>query len=255
MRAPDRQTTVEQAANADLTVAERDAMLQQAMGVFLSASPHIDARNVKVRIESGTAYLDGVVGTIARRTQIVEALRNLGVARIVDKLQVAAPPEQTSPDVATATRLRMWLNSDPYLADDQIQVNVLGGRASLAGTVDSVQEKLHATAIAEGVHGVTSVLNAIQVPAQKGYLAERRTEAGGVTVIPFDDDDARLRDRVRDQILFDPFVRAPRVNVSAEDGTVVLAGPVRNEWDRLRVIENAYQAGALRVVDRITIAP
>jgi osmotically-inducible protein OsmY len=64
-----------------------------------------------------------------------------------------------------------------------------------------------------------------------------------------------LRDRVRDQIFFDPFIDGSRMRVAVEDNAAVLTGTVKSEWARQRAIRNAYEGGARRVVDRLRIAP
>lgn len=234
---------------------QHDAVIQQAMNAYFSAHPNIDAAEVRLRMENGTAYLEGEVGTPNVRGQIIQTLKNLSVTRIVDKLTVRAEPAVESPAVDTAQRLRAMLGADPYLSDDRIDVSVLRGRASLAGEVDSIQEKLRATEIAQNTLGVTNVLNALSVPSQKVRLVERQNDRGGVTIIPFNDEDNRLRARVRDQLFFDPFLDGSNIRIAVENRVVELTGAVKSDWARLRAVENAYQAGALSVIDRMRTAP
>ena len=60
---------------------------------------------------------------------------------------------------------------------------------------------------------------------------------------------------MRDQLVFDPFIDASRVHVAVDDQGVVLTGTVGSPWARVRAIENAYEAGATRVLDKLIVEP
>jgi osmotically-inducible protein OsmY len=65
--------------------------------------------------------------------------------------------------------------------------------------------------------------------------------------------DQQLRDKVEDALRSDPYFYGAHVNVSVENGSVVLQGFVFSDWDLRDAVRIATKAAGARVVDNLTI--
>jgi|SRR5450631_1511398 len=65
--------------------------------------------------------------------------------------------------------------------------------------------------------------------------------------------DQQLRDKVENALRSDPYFYGAHVNVSVENGSVVLQGFVFSDWDLRDAIRIATKAAGARVVDSLTI--
>jgi osmotically-inducible protein OsmY len=66
-------------------------------------------------------------------------------------------------------------------------------------------------------------------------------------------EDQQLRDKVENALRSDPYFYGAHVNVSVENGSVVLQGFVFSDWDLRDAIRIATKAAGVRVVDNLAI--
>ncbi|HEU4685342.1 MAG TPA: BON domain-containing protein [Nitrospira sp.] len=64
--------------------------------------------------------------------------------------------------------------------------------------------------------------------------------------------DQQLKRDVESELTWSPFVDADKVNVSVRNGIVTLSGKVEDEDEVQAAIDNAYEAGARRVISKLT---
>jgi osmotically-inducible protein OsmY len=102
--------------------------------------------------------------------------------------------------------------------------------------VDSFYKKMLAEDIASGIVGFVAVRNSLDV-------AERNTRKS----------DKQLKEDIRDQLWWSPFVDSDDIAVSVEDGVATLVGRVESLRDRRTATQNAYDAGALDVRNMLEI--
>ena len=70
--------------------------------------------------------------------------------------------------------------------------------------------------------------------------------------VPVEDDRA-LQKKVHTELLWSPFVNRHLITVDVKDGVVTLTGSVSSLQERLRAREEAYEAGAALVHDKLTV--
>ena len=129
----------------------------------LSLDPRIPAEDVKVSVKDGTVTLGGRVGDEqARRAAMEMARRTHGVEDVRNQLAVA--PEKEVPDERLAQQVTAALERDPYVTEDEIDVESVDGRIYLYGEVDSYFEKYEAGDAASRIAGVRQVNNELDVP-------------------------------------------------------------------------------------------
>jgi osmotically-inducible protein OsmY len=64
-------------------------------------------------------------------------------------------------------------------------------------------------------------------------------------------DDAAIEAEIRRELTWSPFVDGDDVRVTVRDGVAILDGTVDSPEERAAATENAYEGGAVRVVNRL----
>jgi len=242
-----RQDKYAQKSDEEIGQAIRDAFLYDPR--VLSFNPEVDVRG-------GTVTLTGVVDNLqAKRAAAQDARNTVGVFRVKNLLKVR--PVETPSDEQIAQELQQSLVRDPHTESYEITVLVNDGEANLYGTVDSFFEKTRATDVAAGVEGVLAVDNNLEVEPDTEYAYEYTpyswevvtTNAGTVDPI----EDWEILDDVNDQLFWSPFVDSDEVTVTVSDGVATLTGTVDTWSERRAAEENAYEGGALSVVNELEV--
>lgn len=113
---------------------------------------------IGTRVEAGTAFLMGVVESLAARRRAVEAASAVqGVRDVISKLQIAAG--EPVDDATLANDVAEALSDDPRLDIMNLDVRVRDGAILLAGEVATKSQLEVASAVAEAVPGVQYVEN------------------------------------------------------------------------------------------------
>lgn len=238
-----------------------DQQIEQAVEAALLQDPRVASFQVRVEVEHGVVTLRGTVDNLkARRAAASDARNTVGVIRIDNRLRVS-PLRQRS-DAVVGRAVHEALLRDPLVDRFDLRVRVRNGTVHLYGTVDSGFERACADDVAARVRGVVAVENHITV-----------TDDAIVSFDPYVDDwpihlqpwyryqpaatftpDAEIARRIREELWWSPFVDESRVAVQVADGTATLSGKVDSNAERLAAIENAYDGGAVWVVDELAVA-
>jgi osmotically-inducible protein OsmY len=122
----------------------------------------LQAREVRLRVVKGVAYLDGSVASYQQKKAMGAAVASLpSVRRVVNRLRVtpfsARSDNEVTQNVVTA------LQKDPILSIYSLAVAVNDGVVELRGQVPSLSGKIAAEALAWSVCGVRHVVNRIEV--------------------------------------------------------------------------------------------
>jgi hyperosmotically inducible protein len=131
------------------------------------------------------------------------------------------------------SKTKIALFADNRVSGTQINVETKSGVVSLRGTVDSAEAKAAAGEIAQGIEGVKSVRNNLQVVQPS---AQKMVEAK--------DDD--ITKRVKDRLAKD--ARFKSVDVRTDAGVVTLQGKVNSVMDSARASEMARGVAGVRSV-------
>ncbi len=128
------------------------------------------------------------------------------------------------------------LQRDPFLESRELSVQAVNGKIYLYGLVDTGFEKNHASEAVSKVPGVILVDNNIRVASP----------------VRVKEDWALLND-VKSELFWSPFVDENAVNVEVDDGEVTLTGSVSSWFERRKATENAREAGAVGVVNKLKV--
>jgi hyperosmotically inducible protein len=215
----------------------------------------LDANNIKtvqVSVVQGVATLTGAAPDQATSDRAAEVARGVeGVASVTNQITVggvgpvAGPtppvgptPSVNTPDQVTAAKINQRLIAEPSLAGSKVDVQVVGGVATLTGTVASDAAKAAAEKTAKSVDGITSVTNNLQVVA-----------AAPEPTVP----DEQLKDQV-DAAIEQQFNELT-LFVQVNNGTVSLSGAVPNRGYILQVSNAIHAIKGVKSVDtgRLTV--
>lgn len=206
------------------------AAIRDAVRSALRTDPRVSPEEVEVWHEDGKASLTGTVDNLQAKSAAARNARNTAGVRRVDNLLKVRPPDRRD-DAEVAEAVREWLSWDPYVATDGLRVAVTNGKVTLRGTVRTQFEKERAGNLARRAEGAVAVAN---------HLTANRPPAP-------QKDDAELREDIRREIRWSPYVETDEVTIRVQDGRATLAGTVDSWRERHLAERNAYEAGAADV--------
>jgi osmotically-inducible protein OsmY len=212
-----------------------DEEITQALYDALRYDPRVLAFQPEVKVVNGVVTLTGTVDNLAaKRAAAADAKNTVGVRRVRNYLRVR--PVNLVPDAELVKHIKAALQRDPYVERYEVIVSVVNGKAYLSGVVDSQFEKGQAEDVASRVAGVIAVDNNITVALSPPLKS-----------------DWEIRQDIRDELRWSPYVDSDRIAVSVKDGVATLRGLVDDWAERRAAVENAYEGGALSVRDELTL--
>jgi osmotically-inducible protein OsmY len=151
---------------------------------------------------------------------------------------VIGPNSSPKPDIDAelARRVRVALLRDPYLYQHEISVTVANRAVMLGGTVYTNFEKSLAEDVASRVKGVTMVLNNLTV--NRSWTPKA---------------DWAIRQDIKDELWWSPWIDADDVAVTVTDGVAILIGLVDSLHERQVATQNAYEGGARLVRNHLKV--
>lgn len=150
------------------------------------------------------------------------------------------PVGQQIDDATLTARVKTKLAADPQVNPFNIDVDTTNGVVTLRGRVRDDETRAEAEKLAQDTSGVRAVHNEITV-------GERKTMGERVS-------DTLLVTEIEGRLAVDSLVNPFNIDVSAQDGVVILTGVVRDEATRLRAAEIAGKVdGVVRVRNEIEV--
>ena len=214
-----------------------DKDLKQYVQSALDWEPSLDASDIGVSVDEGVTTLRGNVGSYAEKlTAERTALRVYGVKGVANDLavHVPSPYQRTDTEIAQAAVAALTWNT--MIPGERVTATVTNGWLALNGTLDWQYQKDAAASAVRNLLGVKGVTNNIIVkPRVKTIDVRAKIEAAFKRSAEID---------------------ARRVNVTAQDGKVILSGNVHS-WAERREAERAAWAapGVTQVDDRLAVVP
>ena len=142
-------------------------------------------------------------------------------------------------DATVATRVKTALIRDDGVKARNIDVDVLEGRVTLTGVVDSPGEAARAVAIAKTIQGARSVRDNLQ---------------SGAVTIGQSIDDTVISTRINSALIAEKGIRSMNIDVDVNRGVVTLSGIVRGNAQKNKVMAIARKtAGVSRIVDNLVV--
>ena len=215
-----------------------DGELQRAVQRELEWDSRVTATAVGVEVEQGVVTLTGTVASYPQRLAAQEAAHRVaGVLDVANDLQVKPLTSHERTDSEIAQAVRRALEWDVLVPNEQLQSTVSSGWVTLVGTVatarqrDDVEAAIHRLL---GVRGVTNSITITPSSVRTGDVREEITEAL-----------ERRADRL-----------AERIQVTEQDGRIMLGGKVRSWAEKMAVLGAARDTTGVRAVeDHLTIDP
>jgi osmotically-inducible protein OsmY len=180
--------------------------------------------NINVQTTDGIVTLTGEVDNILakeRAARIAEVVK--GVRSVINRINVE--PEEKRSDTELKNRISNALLEDPAADSFEISVSVDDGIATLSGNVDSWQEKELAAKVAKGVDGLKELNNEIDVV----YKTERS--------------DPEIKAEIEQKLRWDVLVDDALIDVSVDEGNVMLSGTVGSAAEKSQATQDAWVAG------------
>ncbi|MDA3971387.1 MAG: BON domain-containing protein [Desulfobulbaceae bacterium] len=216
-------------------VTRSDDQIKKAVKDAFRYDPRVFSFNPDVDVDNGRVTLSSVVDNLKAKEAAEQDARNvIGVWRVKNHLKVR-PVNIPSDDVlekrvATALFVNSWV--DRF----EIDIDAVAGWVYLSGDVTIWFEKNIAERVAEGVKGVTNVINNITYPDSWTWKP-----------------DQEIREDVKDELFWSLYVDADQVSITVFNGVVTLAGNVETLSERKAAEDNAYEGGARNVINNLTV--
>jgi osmotically-inducible protein OsmY len=239
-----------------------DEEIRQAVERALQTNPWVNASQITPEVRDSRVTLRGAVANLKAKRAAAQTARNtVGVAQVTNRIKVRTP--QAIRDDALAADIRGALTRDPYVSRYGITVEVDNGVASLRGLVPSYFEKAQAEEAAASVRGIVAVQNHLRLLDRSTPLVYDPFVYEDWTVYdyPWYDyapevtwkRDAEIKQDIEEEIWWSPFIDADEVTVVVANGVATLTGTVDSWSEWQAASENAYEGGAIRVVNQIEV--
>jgi osmotically-inducible protein OsmY len=214
-----------------------DKDLKKTVQSALDWEPSLDARDIGISVGEGVVTLRGNVASFSERmTAERVALHVYGVKAVANDPAVHLPNSFQRTDTEIAQAALAALEWNTMVPDDRLTLTVTDGWVTLNGTVDWQYQKNAALRTVSDLTGVKGVINDVMIhPRVKT---------------------ADVRDKIEAALKRSAEIDARRINVNAEDATVVLSGTVHSWSERREAERAAWAAPGVRLVDdRLTVVP
>ena len=237
------------------------AEIRDAIDDALLYDPRVLSTNVKALVAGSSVTLRGDVASLdAKRAAENIAQRTTGVSWVTNRLKVR--PTANVSDTQLEERLTQQFQRDAFIESREISVDVTGGIAYLDGQVDDYFEKAHADTLASQTAGVTTVVNLIDVADQDPLTFNPYVDFytfydldwyGPDSTATTYADDMELKQAINSELWWSPFVDSDEVTVTVDNGIATLTGEVDSWSERAAARENAYEGGAVAVINKINV--
>lgn len=235
-------------------VLRSDEEVEEAVEDAFLYDPRVNLYDVGVTAEEGVVMLTGTVGGLeAKRAAAEDARNTVGVWRV--RNMIAVRPDESRTDGEIAKDVTQALMRNPFLDRHEIDVSVVNGLVFLEGTVQTWFEKGEADNVASRVEGVIDVENDLEVVSPSPMAARPYVDDWYLTDLDWYPErawsttltDWEIRQNIRDELWWSPFVDSGDITVTVDDGIAHLTGTVDTMAERAAAEANAYQGGAIFV--------
>lgn len=212
-----------------------DEIIRKNVLEDLKWSPHVNPTYIGVAVRNGIVELSGHVETFAEKLEAEHvALAIKGVKGVAQEIVVRLPSEKRTDDNELADRASGLLSWDARLHGDRIKVKVERGWVTLTGQVRSSSEREFASSDVKRLSGVVGITNSISLrPASA----------------PND-----VKGQIEDALGRQALLATAVIQVSAQDGMIILSGRVHSWAERAAARHVAWAApGVVDVVDNLQI--
>lgn len=214
-----------------------DKDLKQQVENSLDYEPGINAKDIGVSADEGVVTLRGNVASYREKMAAERvALRVYGAKAVANDLVVRLVSDYQKTDTEIAQAAVHALKWHSAVPDDRVTLTVKDGWIALAGTLDWQYQKDAAAKAVRDLTGVKGVTNDIRVQPHVKTID--------------------VRDKIEAAFKRSAEIDARRINVTAQDGKVILSGNVHSWAERQEAERAAWAApGVSLVEDRLSVVP
>lgn len=245
----------------DREVYASEQEIKQAIKDAFAYDPRVKSFKLNVEVDDGWVELSGDVDNMKSKKAAENIARNtMGVKSVENKIEVII--SEVPGDKEVRADIIAALQRNAITESYEIDVIVNAGIVTLTGVVDSYTEKLEAGWVASGVAGVVDLNNLITVNQNYSYYWWGYTPyfdwyfvpQTGVEVVSSEvANDAAIKEAVKDQLWWSPYVTASDVSVHVDNGEVTLEGKVETLREYENATINAWEGGAWDVDNNLEI--
>lgn len=213
---------------------QTDAELRQDVLDELDWDPRFDARDIAVTVKDGVVTLTGKVTTFAEKSAAEEATQDVrGVRAIANDIEIEPQQAAQRDDTHIARAALVALKAHVSIPAADIKIVVRNGWITLEGEVSLRFQADMAEKAVQNLWGVKGVINNITL---KTFL---QPQAAAMDV------KAKIQDAFRRHAQLD----ADAIQVSVDDGTLILSGSVHSLRERNDAEAAAWAAPGVRRID------
>lgn len=207
-----------------------DSEIQQAVLRELKWDLRVKETDVGVEVDKGVVTLTGTVASWAERKAAAEAAHRVERVRdVANDIQVKIPGTGKPTDTDIAAAVRHALEWAVFVPDKKIRSTVSDGVVTLEGVVDRYAQREDAERCIEQLAGVRLIVNSI-------------------TVLPPKVAESSVRNAITDALSRQASTEAKAIEVSVQDGRVIVSGPVHSYQEQQTVLNAARGTQGVREV-------
>lgn len=212
-----------------------DQDISNAIQRVLAYDRRVAPFGIHVAVNNGTATLKGSVPflSISREAE-QNANHTVGVQSVNNLITVTSIGSPKDADIQG--RLFSAFSYDPVLEHFTLGGSVKKGAVLLTGTVDSIYERNHAENVGSRIRGVKSLTNHISFSTPE-----------------IEKTDWEIQLDFENQVWWSPFLSSQDIVATVEDGRATLSGSVQHMHQRLIAEQQAFEAGASIVINRLRV--
>ena len=212
-----------------------DREISHAIQKVLAHDRRVAPFGIQVSVNHGTVTLKGTVPFLSIKREAEQNANNTVGVRSVNNL-ISVRSKANSQDANIQARLFTAFARDPVLEHFTLGGSVKKGAVLLTGTVDSIYERNHAENVASRIRGVKSLTN---------HISFSKPE--------IEKTDWEIQLDFENQVWWSPFLSSQDIVATVEDGKATLSGSVQHMHQRLIAEQQAFEAGASIVLNRLQV--
>jgi osmotically-inducible protein OsmY len=212
-----------------------DREISNAIQKVLAYDRRVAPFGIHVAVKNGTVTLKGNVPFLSISREAEQNANNTVGVQSVNNL-ITVQSKTTAKDADIQARLISGFSRDPVLEPFILGVSVKKGAVLLTGTVDSIYERNHAENVASRIRGVKSLTN---------HISFSKPE--------IEKTDWEIQLDFENQVWWSPFLSTQDIVATVEDGKATLSGSVQHMHQRLMAEQQAFEAGASIVINRLRV--
>ena len=212
-----------------------DKEIERSIQEAFRYDPRVREFRIEAEVRNGEAVLAGTVDHLAAKAAAENNARHTaGVWLVRNHLKVR--PDSKMTDEQISQNIKRALENDPAINVGDIAVRVFNKKAYLSGSVDSRFERNRAADVVARVNGVAAIQNNINPPV----LRQSRS-------------DWELQRDIEEKLRWSAVVNSQEVEVGVANGVATLSGTVDDLAERRVAVNNALEAGARGVINKLKV--